>query len=130
MLSQNSSNPSSLHSLPHSINQLPEKKLQNCCIIIISTFMAQTSLKCIQKPRYFVKRDFYLVVPLKKWIEKKTKGKEITIEEKQKNKKAVSFLIDNYYDLKRAAIRENRTADEEKFSALEAKYSALYGSLK
>lgn len=49
--------------------------------------------------------------------------------DKQNYRNAVSYLIDINKELKNAAIRDKRTADETKFAAIEKRYMDLYASL-
>ncbi len=57
------------------------------------------------------------------------KDTELTNMEKQNYRNAVSYLIDINKDLKNAAIRDKKTADETKYAALEKKYMDLYAAL-
>ncbi len=54
---------------------------------------------------------------------------DLTNMEKQNYRNAVSYLIDINKELKNAAIRDKRAADETKYAAAEKKYMELYAQL-
>jgi tetratricopeptide (TPR) repeat protein len=58
-----------------------------------------------------------------------SKDTELTNMEKQNYRNAVSYLIDINKELKNAAIRDKKAADEAKFTAAEKKYMDLYAAL-
>jgi hypothetical protein len=58
-----------------------------------------------------------------------SKDTDLTNMEKQNYRNAVSYLIDINKELKNAAIRDKRAADETKYAAAEKKYMELYAQL-